>query len=191
MKNPVFSLVPLNGVSNVVRLLRRLKELWNLVDSNSRVDDSRSGVGQEFTIQNHLTNTSQPPNNNNTTIATTLDTILALTFPPSTTIQTTLAQEPLTPPSSPKALTFSTPPSLPLKSHSYLSSLSDIPPRSLNPSPQVISQGLSQTLPQPSPMDNEPSFPPINLSRSRLSDQPEPSMTRDQIHQELNQLHTH
>ncbi|GJV58537.1 hypothetical protein Tco_1459542 [Tanacetum coccineum] len=39
-------------------------------------------------------------------------------------------------------------------------------------------------------MDFEPSFPPINLSRSRLSAQPEPSMTKDQIHQELNQLHT-
>ncbi|GJY20909.1 hypothetical protein Tco_0393475 [Tanacetum coccineum] len=42
----VQSLVPLNGVSDVVRLLRRLKELWCLVDSNSRVGDSRSGVGQ-------------------------------------------------------------------------------------------------------------------------------------------------
>ncbi|GKC54695.1 hypothetical protein Tco_1077440 [Tanacetum coccineum] len=39
-------------------------------------------------------------------------------------------------------------------------------------------------------MDHEPSFPPINLSRSRMSAQPEPSMTRDQIHQEINQLHT-
>ncbi|GKB78376.1 hypothetical protein Tco_0945271 [Tanacetum coccineum] len=39
-------------------------------------------------------------------------------------------------------------------------------------------------------MDFEPSFPPINLARSRLSAQPEPSMTKDQIHQELNQLHT-
>ncbi|GJV15520.1 hypothetical protein Tco_1360843 [Tanacetum coccineum] len=39
-------------------------------------------------------------------------------------------------------------------------------------------------------MDFEPSFLPINLSRSRLSAQSEPSMTRDQTHQELNQLHT-
>nr|GEX38689.1 hypothetical protein [Tanacetum cinerariifolium] len=140
--------------------------------------------------QNHLTNTSQPPNNNNKTIATTLDTSLALTFPLSTTIQTTLPLEPLTLPLAPRALTFSTPPTSPLESHPYLSSLNDIPPRSSNPLPQVISQGLSQTLPQPSPMDNEHSFPPINLFRSRLSAQSEPSMTRDEIHQELNQLHT-
>ncbi|GKC79535.1 hypothetical protein Tco_1130309 [Tanacetum coccineum] len=39
-------------------------------------------------------------------------------------------------------------------------------------------------------MDFKPSCPPINLSRSRLSAQPEASMTRDQIHQELNHLHT-
>ncbi|GKA91234.1 hypothetical protein Tco_0813104 [Tanacetum coccineum] len=39
-------------------------------------------------------------------------------------------------------------------------------------------------------MDHKPSSPPINFSRSRLSAQPEPSMTRDEIHQELNQLHT-
>ncbi|GJV20461.1 hypothetical protein Tco_1369481 [Tanacetum coccineum] len=47
MKNPVFSLVLLKGVSNVVRLLRRSKERWCLVDSNSRVGDSRSGLGQD------------------------------------------------------------------------------------------------------------------------------------------------
>ncbi|GKD85580.1 hypothetical protein Tco_1356734, partial [Tanacetum coccineum] len=45
-RGQVESLVPLNGVSDVVRLLRRLKELWCLVDSNSQVVDSRSGVGQ-------------------------------------------------------------------------------------------------------------------------------------------------
>ncbi|GJY16975.1 hypothetical protein Tco_0387397 [Tanacetum coccineum] len=39
-------------------------------------------------------------------------------------------------------------------------------------------------------MDFELSLPPINLSRSRLSAQLEPFMTRDQIHQELNQLYT-
>ncbi|GJZ04213.1 hypothetical protein Tco_0537488 [Tanacetum coccineum] len=65
-----------------------------------------------------------------------------------------------------------------------------MPPRSPNPLPQVISQGLSQTLPQPTLMDFEPTFPSINLSRSRLSAQPDPSMTRDQIQQDLNQLHT-
>ncbi|GJR03916.1 hypothetical protein Tco_0526900 [Tanacetum coccineum] len=93
-------------------------------------------------------------------------------------------------PLSPRALTFSTPPSSPLEPHPYLSSLNEIPPRSSNLLPQVISQGLSQTLPQPSLMDIEPTFPPINLSTSRLSAQPEPSMTRDQIQQDLNQLYT-
>ncbi|GKE86839.1 hypothetical protein Tco_1560581 [Tanacetum coccineum] len=39
-------------------------------------------------------------------------------------------------------------------------------------------------------MDFEPTFTPINLSRNRLGAQPEPSMTRDQIQQDLNQLHT-
>ncbi|GKA60101.1 hypothetical protein Tco_0759414 [Tanacetum coccineum] len=39
-------------------------------------------------------------------------------------------------------------------------------------------------------MDFEPTFPPINFSRSRLSAQLEPFMTRDQIQQELNQPHT-
>ncbi|GKF36089.1 hypothetical protein Tco_0112847 [Tanacetum coccineum] len=145
-------------------------------------------------IQNHLTNTSQPLNTTNTTFftspTTTLDTTLSLIIPPTTSIQTTPTLEQLTSPLAPRALTFSTPPSSPLEPHPYLSSLNEIPPKSSNPLSQVISQGLSQTLPQPILMDFKPTFPPINLSRSRLSAQPEPSMTRDQIQQELNQLHT-
>ncbi|GJX74196.1 hypothetical protein Tco_0312791 [Tanacetum coccineum] len=39
-------------------------------------------------------------------------------------------------------------------------------------------------------MDLELSFPPINLSRSRLSAQLEPLMTREQIQEELNHLYT-
>ncbi|GJR71076.1 hypothetical protein Tco_0083441 [Tanacetum coccineum] len=39
-------------------------------------------------------------------------------------------------------------------------------------------------------MDFKPTFHPINFSRSRLSAQPDLSMTRDQIQQDLNQLHT-
>ncbi|GJV49537.1 mitochondrial Rho GTPase 1-like protein [Tanacetum coccineum] len=39
--------VPLKGVSDVLRLLRRLKEHWFLVDLNYRVGDSESEVGQE------------------------------------------------------------------------------------------------------------------------------------------------
>ncbi|GJU60067.1 hypothetical protein Tco_1237833 [Tanacetum coccineum] len=154
--------------------------------ANSSTDFIDISSNESSPIQNH---TFQPLNTIHTTITTTLDTILALTIPPPTSIQTTLTLEPLMTPLAPRALTFSTPPSSPLEPHPYLSSLNEIPPRTTNPLPQVISQGLSQTLPQPSPMDFEPSFPPINLSRSRLSAQPEPSMTRDQIHQELNQLH--
>ncbi|GJZ91628.1 hypothetical protein Tco_0663555 [Tanacetum coccineum] len=145
-------------------------------------------------IQNHLTNTPQLLNTINTTFITnpntTLDTTLALIIPPPTSIQTTLALEPLMSSLAPRALTFSTPPSSPLEPHPYLYFLNEIPPRSSNSLPQVISQGLSQTLPQPTLMDFKPTFPPINLSRSRLSAQPEPSITRDQIQQELHQLHT-
>ncbi|GJR37568.1 hypothetical protein Tco_1213252 [Tanacetum coccineum] len=71
-------------------------------------------------------------------------------------------------PLAPRALTFSTPPSSPLEPHPYLSSLNELPPRSSNPLPQTLSQGLSQMLLQPTFMDFKPSFPPINLSRSRL-----------------------
>ncbi|GKA12300.1 hypothetical protein Tco_0691846 [Tanacetum coccineum] len=141
-------------------------------------------------IQDHSTNNSQSLNPITTNPSTTLDTTLALTIPPPTSIQTTPTLEPLMSPLAPRALTFSTPPNSPLEPHPYLSSLNEIPPKSSNPLSQVISQGLSQTLPQPILMDFKPTFPPINLSRSRLSAQPEPSMTRDQIQQELNQLHT-
>ncbi|GKB73325.1 hypothetical protein Tco_0934737 [Tanacetum coccineum] len=36
-------------------------------------------------------------------------------------------------------------------------------------------------------MDFEPSFPPINLSRSRLSAQPEPFLSREQVLDKLSQ----
>ncbi|GKC28839.1 hypothetical protein Tco_1036133 [Tanacetum coccineum] len=125
-----------------------------------------------------------------TNLSTTLDTTFALTIPPPTSIQATPTLEPLVSPLAPRALTFSTLPNSPLEPHPYLSSLNEIPPRSSNPLPQVISQGLSQTLPQPTLIDFKPTFSPINLSRSRLCAQLEPPMTRDKIQQELNQLHT-
>ncbi|GJU82228.1 hypothetical protein Tco_1284593 [Tanacetum coccineum] len=71
-------------------------------------------------------------------------------------------------PLAPRALNFSTPPSSPLELHPYLNSLNDLPPRSSNPLSQTILQGLSQTLPQLTFMDLEPSFPPINLSRKAI-----------------------
>ncbi|GKE24609.1 hypothetical protein Tco_1436121 [Tanacetum coccineum] len=153
-----------------------------------RTDFIEISSNESSPIQNHFTNASQPLNITNP--STTLDTTLALTTPPPTSIRTTLTLEPLMTPLAPRALTFSTPISSPLEPHPYLPSLNEIPPRTTNPLPQVMSQGLFQTPPQPSHMDFKPSFQPINLSRSRLSAQPEPSMNRDQIHQELNQLHT-
>ncbi|GJS70770.1 hypothetical protein Tco_0703611 [Tanacetum coccineum] len=155
-----------------------------------RTDFIEISSNESSPIQNHLTNASQPLNITNTNPSTTLDTTLALTTPPPTSIQTTLTLEPLMTPLASRALTFSTPPSSPLEPHPYLSSLNEIPPITTNPLPKVIYQGLSQTLPQPSPMNFEPTFPPINLSRSRLSARPEPFMTREEIHQELSQLHT-
>ncbi|GJU39483.1 retrotransposon protein, putative, ty1-copia subclass [Tanacetum coccineum] len=135
-----------------------------------RTDFIEISSNESSPIQNLFTNTSQPLNTTNTTLTTTL--------------------EPLTSPLEPIALIFSTPSSSPLEPHPYLSSLDEIPPICSNPLPQIISQGLSQTLPQSSPMNFEPSCPPINLSRSRLSTQPEPFMNRDQAQKELNQLHT-
>ncbi|GJR81493.1 MAK10-like protein [Tanacetum coccineum] len=90
------------------------------------------------------------------------------------------------------ALVFSTPPSSPIEPHSYLNYLEDLPPRSSNPSPPPPSQGFTQILPQHTPMDFEPFFPPIYLSRrgSRMSAQLEPLMNRDQVLQELGQLYT-
>ncbi|GKE07792.1 hypothetical protein Tco_1411343 [Tanacetum coccineum] len=134
-------------------------------------------------IQNHFTNTSQSVNPTNATI----DTTFALTIPPPTTIQTILTQGTIISHLAPIALVFSTPPSSPLELHPYLTSLNDLPPRNSNPLSQTLSQGLFQTLPLPIPMDFEPSFPPINLSRSRLSAQPEPFLNKEQVLHQLSQ----
>nr|GEX98936.1 putative reverse transcriptase domain-containing protein [Tanacetum cinerariifolium] len=45
-------------------------------------------------------------------------------------------------PLAPRALVFSTTPSLPLEPHPCLTSLDDQPPRSSNPQPQSLSQGV-------------------------------------------------
>ncbi|GJU72021.1 hypothetical protein Tco_1263426 [Tanacetum coccineum] len=86
-----------------------------------------------------------------------------------------------------KALTFSTPPSSPLEPHPYLSSLNELPLRSSNPLLQTPFQGLSQTLPQPTFIDIEPSFSPFNLSRSRLSAQPKSFLSKEQVLDQLSQ----
>ncbi|GKC80505.1 hypothetical protein Tco_1131279 [Tanacetum coccineum] len=128
-------------------------------------------------IQNHSTNHTQPIHSTNIT----LDTTLALSIPPPITNQTIPTQKIMVSPLVPRALVFSTSLSPPLEPLSYLTSVNDLPPRSFNPplpslsqgvsqTPQTLSQGLSQTLPQPTLIHFEPSFSPINLSRSRLSD---------------------
>ncbi|GKB86768.1 hypothetical protein Tco_0959040 [Tanacetum coccineum] len=88
-------------------------------------------------------------------------------------------------PLAPRALDFSTPPSSPLELHPYLSPMHDLPQRSSNPLPQTLSQGLSQTLSQPTLIDFEPSFHPINLTRSRLSAQPEPHILGNKSNKNL------
>nr|GEW24697.1 hypothetical protein [Tanacetum cinerariifolium] len=92
-------------------------------------------------------------------------------------------------PLTPKALVFSTPLSSPFEPHPYLTSLQDLPLRSSNPPPPPSSQGFFQTLPQQTPVDFKPSFPPINLSKSRLSAQPEPFISKDKFLEELSQLY--
>ncbi|GKE80596.1 hypothetical protein Tco_1550596 [Tanacetum coccineum] len=131
------------------------------------------------------------PTQNKNLISTTLNTTLALSITHPMISQTPLTQPIEVSPLAPRSLVFSTPPSLTIEPHPYLTSLEDLPPRSSNPLPPPPTQGFNQTLPQYTPMDFEPFFPPINLSRrgSRMSAQPELLMSRDQVVQELGQLH--
>ncbi|GJV98756.1 hypothetical protein Tco_1554008 [Tanacetum coccineum] len=122
-------------------------------------------------------------------INTTLDTTLALSIPPSTLGQTNPTQGNIVSPLAPRALVFSTPPNSPIEPHPYLASLDDLPPRSSNTQPQSHSQGLFQTLPLPTPMDFKPSFRPINLTSAKISAQPEPFLSREQVLYQLNQYH--
>nr|GEV51662.1 reverse transcriptase domain-containing protein [Tanacetum cinerariifolium] len=166
-----------------------VKKLRRKLYGQSSFNWERIGHSLCFVLETFI-NVTPPDAYSDETLFGGVTTTLDLTPPPPTSIQTTLNLEPLMSPLAPKALTFSTSPSSPLETHPYLSSLNERPPRSSNPLPKVISQGLSQTPPQPTLMDFVPTFPPINFSMSRLSAQPEPPMTRDQIQQELNQLHT-
>ncbi|GKD94119.1 hypothetical protein Tco_1373956 [Tanacetum coccineum] len=124
----------------------------------------------------------------NIPINTTLDTTLALTIPLPIISQTIPSQGTNVSPLALRALVFSTPPSSPLEPHPYLTTLDDLPPRKSNPPPSSLSQSLSQALPIPTPMDFEPSFPPNNLSRSRMCAQPEPFLSRNQVMQQLRQF---
>ncbi|GJY02869.1 hypothetical protein Tco_0361021 [Tanacetum coccineum] len=135
-------------------------------------------------------NESSPLQQNNP-IPTTLNTNLALSITSPMTSQITPTQPIEVSPLAPRALVFSTPPNLPIEPHPYLNSLDELPPRSSNPPPPPPTQGINQTLPQHTPIDFEPFFPPINLSRrgSRMIAQLEPFMSRDQVMQELGQIH--
>ncbi|GJS05485.1 hypothetical protein Tco_0321993 [Tanacetum coccineum] len=133
-----------------------------------RIDVIDISSNESSPIQNN------PPN-------TTIDTTLALSLPSPITSQAILTQWIEVSPLAPRALVFSTLPSSCLEPHPYLNSLEELPPRSSNPPPPSSSPGFSQTLPQQTPMDFEPSFPLTNLSRSRLSTQPEPFLSRDQV----------
>ncbi|GKA91521.1 hypothetical protein Tco_0813391 [Tanacetum coccineum] len=82
-------------------------------------------------------------------------------------------------PLAPRDLVFSTPLSSPIEPHSYLTSMEELHPKRSNPPPPPPSQGFNQTLPQHTSIDFEPFFPPINLSRSRMSAQPEALMRED------------
>ncbi|GKB00246.1 hypothetical protein Tco_0828239 [Tanacetum coccineum] len=90
-------------------------------------------------------------------------------------------------PLAPRALVFSTSPNSPIEPHPYLASLDVLLLRSSNTQPQSHSQGLFQTLPLPTPMDFEPSLRHINLSNARISAQPEPFLSREQVLHQLNQ----
>ncbi|GKD67832.1 hypothetical protein Tco_1321922 [Tanacetum coccineum] len=109
-------------------------------------------------------NESSPTQNNNL-ISTTLNTTLALSITPSMISQTPLTQPIEVSPLAPRALVFSTPPSSPIEPYPYVTFVEDLPHRSSNPLPLSPTQGFNQTLPQHTPMDLEPFFPPINLSR--------------------------
>ncbi|GJZ68547.1 hypothetical protein Tco_0631787 [Tanacetum coccineum] len=127
-------------------------------------------------------NESSPIQQNNP-IPTTINTTLVLSITPLMISQATPTQPIEISPLAPRAVMFSTPPNSPIEPHPYLNSLDELPPRSSNPSPPPPTQGINQTLPQHTPKDFEPFFPLINLSRrgSRMSAQPEPFMSRDQV----------
>ncbi|GJU27604.1 hypothetical protein Tco_1166225 [Tanacetum coccineum] len=134
-------------------------------------------------------NESSPIQENNL-IPATLNTTLALSITPPIISQTSPNQLIEASPLAPQALVFSTPPSSLIEPHHYLNSLKDLPPRSSNPPPPPPTQGINQTLPQHTTIDFKPFFPPINLSRkgNRISAQPEPFMSRDQVFQEFGRL---
>ncbi|GJW58749.1 hypothetical protein Tco_0105480 [Tanacetum coccineum] len=125
----------------------------------------------------------------NNLIPITLNTTLALSITPLMISKTPPTKPIEFSPLAPRALVFSTPPSSPIDPHPYFNSLDDLPPRSTNPPPSPPTQSMNQTLPQLTPMEFDPFLPTINLLRrgSRISAQPKPFISRDQVLQELGQ----
>ncbi|GKA58373.1 hypothetical protein Tco_0757561 [Tanacetum coccineum] len=123
-------------------------------------------------------------------IPITLNTTLALSITPLIISQTPPNQPIEASPLAPRALVFSTPPSLPIEPHPYLNSMEELPLRCTNAPPPPPNQDINQTLPLPTPIDFEPFFPPINLSRrgNGMSAQHEPFVSREQVMQELGKL---
>ncbi|GJZ50823.1 hypothetical protein Tco_0605338 [Tanacetum coccineum] len=113
---------------------------------------------------------------------TTIDTTLALIIPPPIPNMV----EPFASPLAPRALVFTTPPNTPNDLHPFLSSLNDAPPRPTNPSPY----SLTQNLPQPSQNKAlvEPTIPSLNPNSHQVNAQPNPSVEREIIQQEIYDL---
>ncbi|GKD34930.1 hypothetical protein Tco_1250439 [Tanacetum coccineum] len=126
----------------------------------------------------------------NNLITTTLNTTLSLSITPPMNSQTAPTRPIEVSPLAPQALVFLTPPNSPIEPHPYVNSLDELPPRNSNPPPPPLTQDITQTLPQHTPIDFEPFFPPINLIRrgNRMSAQPKPFINRDQVFQELGQI---
>ncbi|GJU99301.1 hypothetical protein Tco_1328572 [Tanacetum coccineum] len=107
--------------------------------------------------------------------------------------QTTLTQPIEASPLAIRELVFSTNSNSPIEPHPYLPSMDDLPPRSTNHhrSNRQLKGSKTKHSPQYTTMDFKPFFPLINLFRrgSRMSAQPEPLMSRDQVLQQLGQLY--
>ncbi|GJS94736.1 hypothetical protein Tco_0801704 [Tanacetum coccineum] len=116
---------------------------------------------------------------------TTIDTILALIIPPPIPNMV----EPFASPLAPRALVFTTPPNTPNDPHPFLSSLNDARPRPTNPSPHSLTQNLPQLSQNEALV--EPTIPSLNPNSHQVNAQPNPSVEREIIQQEIYDLQTY
>ncbi|GJS43841.1 hypothetical protein Tco_0568884 [Tanacetum coccineum] len=112
----------------------------------------------------------------------TINTTLALIIPPPMPNMV----EPFASPLAPRALVFTTPPNTPNDPHPFLSSLNDAPPRPTNPSPHSLTQNLPQPSQNEAPV--EPTIPSLNPNSHQVNTQPNPSVEREIIQQEIHNL---